>query len=550
MKIKSVEIKNFKSLKEVKIENIGDFNVFIGKNNSGKTAIFDALRFFKLLINTNFNFGNITKEYGVDDLIKLAFDEKEPIPITIRFNDDGKEITYSIKIEKDYNFYDSLWIGDAKYSYGSMDPPLNGQGLIKIQGSQKELLEGVNPKVQNLVISVHIDKNRVEYQDFYNTVGSLNNFFKDMWFLSCFRRVDQSKQSSSSPEVEYNASNSMQVLIGPNINPSEVREDLEYIFKDFVDVIIPSSPEVGQPVIKAKIKDMELAKEISEQHIGSGIFNTALPIILGCYTNNQSLFIEEPEQHLNPDAQRRILEVLKKTSEEKQVFITTHSPVFVESLELFNVDRNINIYNIRKQSNIHNNKEKESKINRFTNNEYLGQDGISKEHRYLLHVLTYDNNTKIFFNDKIVLVEGLSDKIIFNHLLISPIHFNEDIGIISTGGKDAFGSYKELLDLFGIDCSIIADRNILSTKDKVIDLCSESLKDKIKNLDWTTDEGEIIKLLYSDKIFVLKEGSIEDYYSKSGSNKIEIALKVINKEDGYDFDPGKKMELDSIISCI
>ena len=46
MKIKSIYIKNYKSIKEARIENLGDFNVFIGKNNRGKSNILKALDLF------------------------------------------------------------------------------------------------------------------------------------------------------------------------------------------------------------------------------------------------------------------------------------------------------------------------------------------------------------------------------------------------------------------------------------------------------------------------------------------------------------------------
>ena len=35
-KLQWVEIKNFRGIKEVKLENFTDINVFIGKNNTGK----------------------------------------------------------------------------------------------------------------------------------------------------------------------------------------------------------------------------------------------------------------------------------------------------------------------------------------------------------------------------------------------------------------------------------------------------------------------------------------------------------------------------------
>jgi putative ATP-dependent endonuclease of the OLD family len=43
MQIKSLKIKNFRSIKELELV-LGETTVFIGPNNAGKTAILDALR--------------------------------------------------------------------------------------------------------------------------------------------------------------------------------------------------------------------------------------------------------------------------------------------------------------------------------------------------------------------------------------------------------------------------------------------------------------------------------------------------------------------------
>lgn len=43
IKIKDLEIKNFKGIKELKIENLNKINVFIGDNNSKKTTILEAI---------------------------------------------------------------------------------------------------------------------------------------------------------------------------------------------------------------------------------------------------------------------------------------------------------------------------------------------------------------------------------------------------------------------------------------------------------------------------------------------------------------------------
>src|SRR2546423_13763256 len=43
MLLHSVEIKNYRSLEHVKLENLQHFNVLIGRNNAGKSSVFLAL---------------------------------------------------------------------------------------------------------------------------------------------------------------------------------------------------------------------------------------------------------------------------------------------------------------------------------------------------------------------------------------------------------------------------------------------------------------------------------------------------------------------------
>src|SRR5881628_1470077 len=43
MLLRELEIKNYRSLEHVQLKDLGRFNVLIGRNNSGKSAIFGAL---------------------------------------------------------------------------------------------------------------------------------------------------------------------------------------------------------------------------------------------------------------------------------------------------------------------------------------------------------------------------------------------------------------------------------------------------------------------------------------------------------------------------
>ena len=42
----SLEIRNFRGLKELRIEKLGRVNLIVGKNNVGKTSVLEALRLY------------------------------------------------------------------------------------------------------------------------------------------------------------------------------------------------------------------------------------------------------------------------------------------------------------------------------------------------------------------------------------------------------------------------------------------------------------------------------------------------------------------------
>jgi AAA15 family ATPase/GTPase len=71
--LKSFEVSGFKKFTDLKVENIGQFNLIIGDNNVGKTTLLESLlanyyiqEFVKSLMNINFHvkkFRDLNKDY-------------------------------------------------------------------------------------------------------------------------------------------------------------------------------------------------------------------------------------------------------------------------------------------------------------------------------------------------------------------------------------------------------------------------------------------------------------------------------------------------------
>jgi len=154
--------------------------------------------------------------------------------------------------------------------------------------------------------------------------------------------------------------------------------------------------------------------------------------------------IDEPEIHLHPRAQRLLLNLFQELSSatNNQFVFATHSPLFVTPESIKHVAR---VASSKGMSSI----------------TQIDPKGIpdGKKAFDLINAL---NNEKIFFAEKVILVEGSSDEIFFTALLKK---FNlldtKDIEIVRVGGKHNFAAYQALLNACNISHAVIADLDYL-----------------------------------------------------------------------------------------
>ncbi|MBI9039242.1 MAG: AAA family ATPase, partial [Bacteroidales bacterium] len=76
MKINSINVKNYKSLVDIKIDKPNPFTVFVGPNASGKSNILEAIEFFHTSLLTIY-YENIKDIFGGGkDILSRVNDEK------------------------------------------------------------------------------------------------------------------------------------------------------------------------------------------------------------------------------------------------------------------------------------------------------------------------------------------------------------------------------------------------------------------------------------------------------------------------------------------
>ena len=168
-----------------------------------------------------------------------------------------------------------------------------------------------------------------------------------------------------------------------------------------------------------------------------------------------------------------------------QFIIATHSPVFVAPETIQNVIRTYR------------------KPNEGSYKVSLRDGGSLPEKKKLVRMINSQNNERLFFADKVILVEGITDRIVIGSLVEKGVEYFKDsrsIEVIDVGGKHNFTEYQSLLDGLRTPWSIVADRDYLEQigSDKTKELFEINLKSQAKSLlddKKSTDKRELVSKL-------------------------------------------------------
>jgi len=173
---------------------------------------------------------------------------------------------------------------------------------------------------------------------------------------------------------------------------------------------------------------------------------------------NSLIIIDEPELNLHPRWQKLLLRFFLNVQSEKnsQFVISTHSASFLDERTLPHVRR---IFRKDQSSTL-------SSTNLNSTADPALADAVK--------LLNAQQNERLFFTQKAVLVEGPSDFVIWQKLintLLEIFGVGEIIEVIEVLGSANFAKYRAFLNIFEIDSYIVADQ------DYVMTIGDDSIKD-------------------------------------------------------------------------
>jgi CRISPR-associated exonuclease Cas4 len=160
--------------------------------------------------------------------------------------------------------------------------------------------------------------------------------------------------------------------------------------------------------------------------------------------------MEEPELFLHPHAQRRLAESLRgiADSPEHQVFLCTHSTYFVD-LEHYK-----EVAVVTKDC-----AEKGSCVRQCTRDLFEGDNVKERKNRFHMAQWVNPDRGEMFFAQRVVFVEGETEKVILPYLAEKMGVFNPDISVIDSGSKHNLPLYIAVAEAFEIPYLVVHDED-------------------------------------------------------------------------------------------
>lgn len=504
MRITSISVKNYKSfdLTGQAIKFPTAHTALVGKNNAGKSNILEAMNIVLGNKNPNYTFLEESDYFDATHPIEIKvvianfedFDHDllRSIPgltrqqqgaLSTKLSDGTTEISFLLR--KNLN---SAEIEDDE-SQNTYEIKLWGfQVHRKVEDVRKSIIKILRvPALRNYANELQASRwtpygelmkdvleGSTQYEEIKKLLGELNEKVNDAFSDQKASLLTNARVTSYVDDINFQ--------ITKENNPTELLRNLEiYIKEGSRDSLID---DVGTGTQNAVIMGiMELALK-----------NKQAKMKLFC--------IEEPEAFIHPHGVRYLGSLIKSVTSDQnlQVLIASHSLSLTTSFEPRELVR----------------------VTKDGGKTVVKQNTLLTASHYRRFI--HQDNVEMFFSDRVVFVEGPTEKHLFSRLdkltKLDPANQNSEncnfdrvnVGIIRLDSVDSLPSYIEIADAFGIDYAAVVDKDYLG---KCRRLCSQlGITYNASNL------RQMVSDLKDNKVLVNTRGEIEDLFSDSDISAI------------------------------
>lgn len=344
VRIESIRTKNFKILKDATIRNIPAMAVFLGANGSGKSTFFDIFGFLHDCLTDNVR-AALLKRGGFKEVVSRG--QTGPIEFEIKFRSAPGEplVTYELHINLDDKGLPIVSKELLKYRRGQKGRPWhfldfsNGVGHAIVNESDYGKPGVQEAREQQTLDSPDIlaIKGLGQFQK-YKQIASFRRLIEG-WHVSDFR-IESARSTNDAGYAEHlSATGDNLALVTQFMHehyPDRFQQVLEKMAQRVPGIKSVEAKETADGRIVLRFQNEEFKDPFISRYVSDGTLKMfAYLILLYDPTPHPLLCIEEPENQLHPDLLLELGEEFRAyASNGGQVFISTHSPDFVNGMQL------------------------------------------------------------------------------------------------------------------------------------------------------------------------------------------------------------------------
>lgn len=342
MRIEGIEIRNYRVFKQVSIKNLSRLTALVGANGSGKSTLFDVFSFLQDALTHNIAKA-VGKRGGFRELVSRG--ETGPITIALKFRETGGRLaTYELAVAGDKGL-PVVEREVLKFRRGQRGKPWHfldfsrGQGTAitneteyGTSGAEEERKQYMLDEPNVLAI-----KGLGQFKEF-RVVSEFRNLIEN-WHISDFHIAE------ARPSAEEGYSEHLNARGG---NVAQVAQFLleyhEEAFKKILEAMQRRVPGVEKVEAKPtedgrlvlRFQDGAFKDPFISRYVSDGTIKMfAYLVLLHDPKPFPLLAVEEPENQLYPELLPELAEEFRAYAKRGgQVFISTHSPDFLNGLKL------------------------------------------------------------------------------------------------------------------------------------------------------------------------------------------------------------------------
>lgn len=471
-------------------------NVLIGENDSGKTAIIDAI---KLALKTH-----AYEWIKVDEAD--FFNESEKLRIELEFK--------GLQPNEAKNFIEWLgWEGEGKDAKPilrliyQVEKRLGKIIPTDIKAGMDEVGHPLNAEAREYLKITYLKALRDADNDLTAKKNSrLSQILQEHEFF---------KKKTKNEELPFERDFKDLNIKIENWFKNEGNEKLKKVIDDFLisftDKNKKSSISLGDSDIKSILEKVSLGI-LTQKNLGLGTMNRLymaaelLHLKKDNWNGLRLCMIEELEAHLHPQAQMKIIEALQKETE-VQFILSTHSPNLASKVKLHNLIlcNSNKAYPLGEEPNEENAK---SKVDKYTK--------LSKDDYTFLERFLDVTKANLFFAKGIILVEGWSEEILLP-ILAKRLGYDltkKEVSIINVGSTAYFRFAKIFLrnddKELNIPVAVISDIDLPEFEREIVtDQNGKPKKNGKKNV------YKLNRLIVKDEIIISTKKKKEEEFHNS-----------------------------------